>query len=146
MKNIISLLFCCSLFLSAFASDEVIRKEDLGSFKSGGEHKLVLSRKGDVFRANLFTAEPIKLKLYKTRPFHHVMTFYVCHEFNQVADVISYEINTPQIGFASVNFRCKDGYPTKWRKRAADFCAKAEEHMGKTCKLVTEKYGDDVFK
>lgn len=144
MKKLLPLFLLISF--SGMAVDEVIKKEDLGVFYPGGEHKLTLSRTGDVFHANLFLTEPIKLKLYKTRPYHHVMTFYVCHQFNQVADVISYEINTPVVGTASVNFKCKDGYPTKWRKRAGAFCADAKEHMIKTCKIVTDKFGENVFK
>lgn len=146
MKKIILTLLLATMSFSAFALEEVILKEDLGYFIPGGEHQLVLSKDGDLFRANLFLAAPLKLKLNKTRPFHHVMTFYVCHQFGQVADVISYEINTRVVGSASVNFRCKDGYPTKWRKKAGAFCANAKEHMVKTCELVTNKFGANVFK
>lgn len=146
MKNLFLALFLISFSSPLFALEEIIQKEDLGYFIPGGEHQLVLSKDGDLFRANLFLAAPVKLKLNKTKPFHHVMTFYVCHQFNQVADVLSYEINSRVVGSASVNFRCKDGYPTKWRKKAGQFCADAKEHMVKTCQLVTDKYGVNVFK
>jgi hypothetical protein len=146
MKKPFMTIFFITSSVTSFAVEEVIKKEDLGYFIPGGEHQLVLSKDGDIFRANLFLAAPIKLKLRQTRPFHHVMTFYVCHQFNQMADVLSYEINTRVVGSASVNFKCKDGYSTKWRKKAGAFCAEAKDHMVKTCELVTAKFGANVFK
>ncbi len=146
MNKLISILFCSSLSCYAFAVDEVIRHEKLGNYNPGGEHRLTLNRTGDVYKAILDTAEPKKLKLKKTKPFHHVMTFYQCHQFGHIAEVLSYEINQPEIGFATVSFRCKEGYPRRWKERAGEFCAKAEEHMIMTCKFVFEKYGENVFK
>lgn len=132
---------------SAMAVDEVIKIEKLGEFNPGGMHSLTLNRTGDVYMASLFTSEPKKLKLKKTRPFHYVMTFYQCRQFpGHMPEVVKYEINKPEIGFAAVYFRCKEGYPRKWKERAGEFCANAEEHMIKTCKLVYDKYGENVFK